>query len=396
MVKVCITAWEEKAHHRNIAILSHTWAKDEVLFQDMRKSKNRESARQKAGFEKINQTCILAKQDGLDYAWIDSCCIDKSSSAELSEAINSMFAWYRDANKCYTYLEDVSDLVIDPRIDVIDDFSTCRWFTRGWTLQELVASFDIRFYSRHWNFVGTKEALVDRISAITGIDKSSLRNEVAVRRISVAQKMSWASKRETTRIEDLAYCLMGIFDVHMPLLYGEGTRAFQRLQLEIIQMTSDDSIFAFQNSIGIGGVLARSPNDFQTSFGISRGIRDEPYSVTNIGLRIKGIVMGGEGHCGLGCIIYSAGGLDCGHTPCYFMLRSKELSSNEYVCIRLQPIDSHRRVYARVPHAPLSSVGSIDSFESLNMTRRPQVSITIVLSEMSEAKDDFFETCDQI
>jgi hypothetical protein len=385
------------AHKSVQAILSHTWAEDEVSFRDMRKARNRVLAQKKAGFIKIQQTCKLALEDGLDYAWVDSCCIDKSSSAELSEAINSMYEWYRASALCYTYLEDMPDTEIDSRDEAIDEFAGCRWFRRGWTLQELLASMDLRFYSRNWKFVGTKEGLVNRISAITGIDKPALQNNAFTRHISVARKMSWASSRSTTRIEDQAYCLMGIFDVHMPLLYGEGSKAFQRLQLEIIKMCSDDSIFAFQNSAGIGGALAHHPDDFRTAGGVSRGIRHLPYSVTNIGLQMRGGLVGGDDKCSGECSIFAAGGVECGHQACYFLLNSKMLQAfnpqaigfkpePQLVGIRLQPINVARKIYARHAHARLKSFPQNMASASSRMSE-----VTIVLSDMVEAKDDFYK-----
>jgi len=170
------------------------------------------------------------------------CCIDKTSSAELSEAINSMFRWYQKASVCYAYLADVLKDT-DPDKDP-EEFSRSRWFTRGWTLQELVAPKNVVFYSRSWKNIGTKERLCNTISTITGIDIDTLLGE-DVTFVSVANKMSWASGRRTTRTEDMAYCLLGIFDVNMPLLYGEGKKAFLRLQEEILRSSYDHSLFAW-------------------------------------------------------------------------------------------------------------------------------------------------------
>ena len=173
------------------------------------------------------------------------CCIDKTSSAELSEAINSMFRWYEKAKVCYAYLSDVSG---DANLKKdVSEFVGSRWFTRGWTLQELVAPKSVLFYSRRytgWHFLGTKEDLCDHISAVTGIDTDTLYG-AGLELASVARKMSWASHRETTRVEDTAYCLLGIFDVNMPLLYGEGKKAFLRLQEEILRSSYDYSLFAW-------------------------------------------------------------------------------------------------------------------------------------------------------
>jgi hypothetical protein len=166
---------------------------------------------------------------------ICSCCIDKTSTAELSEAINSMFLWYRKATTCYAYLSDVRELT---------ELAQSRWFTRGWTLQELLAPAVVRFYSEHWNFLGSKLELRRQLQKVTGILQEVLIGG-ELNAISVARRMSWAANRQTTRTEDLAYCMMGIFDINMPLLYGEGKRSFIRLQEEIMKISDDHSLFAW-------------------------------------------------------------------------------------------------------------------------------------------------------
>lgn len=175
--------------------------------------------------------------------WIDSCCIDKTSSAELSEAINSMFKWYQKAQVCYAYLSDVASARQNPS-DRYSDFRLTKWFTRGWTLQELLAPSSVEFCDCNWVEIGTKLSLQNEVSKVTGISIEHLQDYSAA---SVAQKLSWASLRATTRREDEAYCLMGLFDVNMPTLYGEGDKAFLRLQLEILSQTDDESLFAWEN-----------------------------------------------------------------------------------------------------------------------------------------------------
>jgi hypothetical protein len=209
------------------AILSHTWKEEEeVSFKDMQGP----VAKEKKGFAKLQNFCAQAARDGFEYAWIDTCCIGKSSSAELSEAINSMYKWYKNAQICYAYLADVS---------TYDGLKSSRWFTRGWTLQELIAPSIVIFYDKNWNYIGTKSNLDKEISRITGIDIRVLRG-CALRTCSVQQRMFWASKRTTTRDEDKAYCLMGLFNVHMPLIYGEGeTKALKRLREEIKKEAED-------------------------------------------------------------------------------------------------------------------------------------------------------------
>jgi NB-ARC domain/Heterokaryon incompatibility protein (HET) len=217
------------------AILSHTWGHDsqEVTFEDI----VNESGRNKAGYEKIRFCGEQAARDGLQYFWVDSCCIRKSSDAELSEAINSMFRWYQCAEKCYVYLSDVST----KNIEGIDEDSQweqalceSRWFTRGWTLQELLAPRTVEFFSKEISPLGDKKLLEQVIHDITGIDLEALRGNRPLHEFSVDERMSWAKSRETTRQEDAAYCLLGIFDIHMPLIYGEGRKkALSRLRKEI-------------------------------------------------------------------------------------------------------------------------------------------------------------------
>ncbi|KAF4831912.1 Vegetative incompatibility protein HET-E-1 [Colletotrichum tropicale] len=252
------------------AILSHTWGTEEVSFQDFRNLTD--VVRGKAGFPKIAATCRLAKSRGLPYAWVDTCCIDKSSSAELSEAINSMFRWYQSSKVCFAYLADVHH---DANSSTFPErFAASRWFTRGWTLQELVAPKNIIFYNAVWEQLGYKETLAMMLTSITGIDSNLLFNKVSPKKIPVATRMSWASKRQTTRIEDAAYCLLGLFDINMPLLYGEGQKAFARLQSEILQETNDLSLLAWTSETtdperqrSYCGLFAESPAQFAACLG---------------------------------------------------------------------------------------------------------------------------------
>ncbi|KAI1126278.1 heterokaryon incompatibility protein-domain-containing protein [Nemania abortiva] len=215
------------------AILSHTWGDDEVTFRDIR-SKPIQALASKKGYTKIAHTCRLAQDNNLDYVWVDTCCINKSSSAELSESINSMFRWYENAFICYVFLSDYVPGV---------EFRDCRWWTRGWTLQELLAPKQLVFYDAKWKYVGSKISLIEEISRITGIERTVLFDKREMFLCSVSQRMSWAAFRETTRVEDEAYCLLGIFDIHLSLIYGEGRKAFRRLQEEIIKRKADLTIF---------------------------------------------------------------------------------------------------------------------------------------------------------
>ncbi|KAH7411306.1 heterokaryon incompatibility protein-domain-containing protein [Cadophora sp. MPI-SDFR-AT-0126] len=231
------------------AILSHRWEEEEVTFQDLQSGRGPSMP----GYAKIDACCAQARSDGWEYAWIDSCCIDKSSSAELSEAINSMFKWYENAEIGYAYLSDV-----DAEDEIPKQLENSAWFTRGWTLQELLAPGTLVFFDRYWVEIGTKSSLEDHVSKITGI-----RELWNFRSCCIAEKMSWAAGRTTTRVEDEAYCLMGLFDVNMPLLYGEGREAFQRLQQEILKSSDDESLFAWYWGRDGDSILASSPKSFR-------------------------------------------------------------------------------------------------------------------------------------
>ncbi|KAK4209716.1 hypothetical protein QBC37DRAFT_449800 [Rhypophila decipiens] len=238
----------------------------------------------------------LAKTVGLKYVWIDTCCIDKTSSAELSEAINSMFSWYRNSAICFIHLAALTDEQPVRNPD-IDDLAKYRWFYRAWTIQELVAPAKATFVDREWQFMGTKKTLIDRLRDITGIDIAVLQDVNKLPSIPVTRRLSWAARRKATRQEDLAYCLLGLFDVHMPLIYGEGNKAFVRLQEAIAQSTNDLSIFARQQVPSTSllpintyrGIFASSPSEFQHCNEIfvphERSHQDVSFTLTNTGLR---------------------------------------------------------------------------------------------------------------
>lgn len=274
------------------AILSHTWTSEEVTFQEQVGG----TAGNKAGLRKITQFCDLVACDlpNVKYGWVDTCCIDKRSSAELSEAINSMFRWYQGSVRCYAYLQDVE---INGKAEVGQDFEACRWFTRGWTLQELLAPQDLVMFDRNWDFLGSKQSLGSRISAVTGIHENALEMDT-FHTFSVACRMSWAANRKTTRVEDLAYGLMGIFDINMPMLYGEGEKAFVRLQEEILRQYDDHSIFAWDASnvppsVSKIGALASHPSMFKDAANIvCRPSPGNPLAITNKGLQVHLPIIG--------------------------------------------------------------------------------------------------------
>ncbi|POS80048.1 hypothetical protein DHEL01_v201566 [Diaporthe helianthi] len=295
------------------AILSHTWADNEISLQDMQGSSTKHTPRKSRSLKKCTDAARLAASHGYRWIWIDTCCIDKTSSAELSEAINSMYKWYENASVCYVFLEDypMDKQEANERLEELPETWTLhesRWATRGWTLQELVAPKVVRLYTKDWHYMGEKHdpSVCNALMRATGIETGVLSGHVAVAEISVANRMKWASKRLTTRPEDLAYCLMGLFGVNMPLLYGEGgSRAFIRLQEQILKETDDESIFAWElqprdedeaaqhNDEGMHGLLATSPSCFQNIRSIYlmpwgfQSPSSVPWSMTNRGLHVQ-------------------------------------------------------------------------------------------------------------
>ena len=280
------------------AILSHRWQDDEVSYKDVRKRQNLSSQ----GWQKVENFCQLVQREKphMQYAWIDTCCIDKRSSAELSEAINSMYMWYELAEVCFVYLSDVDRYSSDSAGE--DSFRKSVWFTRSWTLQELIAPCDVYFVASNWlTIIGTKQTLAKPIADVTRIDVRLLEipfYDFSGNKFSIAQKMSWAATRVCARAEDRAYSLMGLFDVNMPLLYGEGGRkAFIRLQTEILKISDDESIFAWRRDLVRNrpqreAMLAPSPRQFWHSNNIIRHNftpRSE-YAMTNKGIRFEAVL----------------------------------------------------------------------------------------------------------
>jgi hypothetical protein len=224
------------------AILSHTWAQGEITFHDLTAG----IAKSKVAYKKLKFCGDQAASDGLRYFWVDTCCIDKSNFVELQHAINSMFRWYRDAAKCYVYLSDVStsENTNDrpSQLSWESAFRKSRWFTRGWTLQELIAPKSVLFFSKEGSRLGNKETLKRQIHEITKIPIKAFQGS-SLSHFTVDERMSWAENRETNYKEDKAYSLQGIFGVCIPLLYGEGEeRAFNRLREEIAKHLPSKSL----------------------------------------------------------------------------------------------------------------------------------------------------------
>lgn len=219
------------------AILSHTWGADgdEVTFDDL----TLQSYHSKPGYSKIRFCSNQAKKDNLENFWVDTCCINKKDQNEFSKSINSMFRWYRNAERCYVYLSDVSHYPdnnhrngdSEPKRSWKPDFRKSRWFTRGWTLQELIAPPSVEFFSREGERLGNKETLEQLIAEITGLPITALRG-TPLSRFTLDERIKWSAKRNTKNAEDKVYCLFGIFNIYLPVFYGEGEKALERLKEE--------------------------------------------------------------------------------------------------------------------------------------------------------------------
>ena len=277
------------------AILSHVWRKREVTYLDML-GPRADRELQNELFSKVIRCCEVTLQAKLEYVWIDTCCINKQDSAELSEAINSMYKWYEQAAVCFAYLFDIDhDLAVYG-----NEWTSSEWFDRGWTLQELIAPKYILFFDMYWQELGTKRSLGTTLSEKTGIDVGILAKNSRLSSQSIAQRMSWAANRKTTRKEDEAYCLLGLFGVNMPMIYGEGENAFIRLQEEIIRRSDDHSIFAWHilnekeeqmpaYQQGLHGLLASAPACFRNCRSTVRTASrhgSSAYTMSNRGLSI--------------------------------------------------------------------------------------------------------------
>lgn len=267
------------------------------------------------GLKKVLACCAKARRAGLEYIWIDTCCIDKRSSAELAEAITSMFSWYAKADRCYIHLCD-----FEPG-QPFAHIGRCRWLRRGWTLQELIAAKERIFLDKDWTVIrrthlttgepnqiqeaqDEEEAhirdraqIAEDLADITSIQADVLLNKKNLARCGVPQRMQWAIGRETTRPEDKAYCLMGIFNVNLEINYGEGfEEAFRRLQIAFISKYPDHSIFAWTKEPNLDsdrfvGILATSPEDFESTISIGGQIKPvialHAHRMTNLGLKMK-------------------------------------------------------------------------------------------------------------
>lgn len=285
------------------AILSHRWEDDEVKFNTMQPGDLQRS-------RKIKGACDLARAAKYEYIWIDSVCMDKSNAVETARNINSMFEYYQNAEVCITYLSDVDVTKTGSKRFAANAKENSVWFTRGWTLQELLASPSMWFYDKNWQLIGDKddESIKRDLSAATKINSTYLNGDLSFRNTSVATRMSWMAGRTTTHIEDIAYSMFGILGVTMDPQYGEGANAFLRLQRVLLEGPRDESIFAWTSSEqgltcysrtpttptppwtpSSWGLLAPSPNCFRNSWNVvvpsSEDIEEREYGWVQNGVR---------------------------------------------------------------------------------------------------------------
>ncbi|KAK7978660.1 hypothetical protein PG988_006150 [Apiospora saccharicola] len=292
VVGIAVLAFRSRQAHFGLDLHLKPGGSEEITYRDVLSIDSTVQA--KAGFPKFVGACALAKKRGYGLIWIDTCCIDITNSQELGEAINSMYRWYAESAVCFAYLQDITSTDHD-MISSADGTSSSeemtssahmeqsKWFQRGWTLQELIAPRNVCFYEANWVLLGDKSSLSEALTRKTGITEEVLRNEKSPRACSVAQRMSWAAARTTSRVKDQAYSLMGLFNVNMPMIYGEKEKAFIRLQQQIIASSTDESIFAWDLGAlddlvdAYSGLIAKSPACFAgcgnaISLGQSKGL----------------------------------------------------------------------------------------------------------------------------
>lgn len=253
------------------AILSHTWGADddEISYKDVKKGRARSKV---SGYRKVRFCGEQALRDGIHFFWVDTCCIKQESSQEVGEAINSMYRWYHDAVTCYVYLADVTvggttSQETKSHPAWLLAFRSSRWFTRGWTLQELLAPVSIEFYSQDGYRLGDRTTLLPQIQWSTGISEAALRGSHPSN-FTVEERISWARKRITKREEDAAYSLLGLFNIHMPLIYGEGRKnALVRLQREIVRASREEppSPMLSLSSVDASSDTTPRPNGISTA-----------------------------------------------------------------------------------------------------------------------------------
>ncbi|KAG8829132.1 hypothetical protein FRC17_007081 [Serendipita sp. 399] len=317
---------EDLKEELRYSILSHRWGDGEVVFHHFQtlhqqvvgmpnppgfKDKllmlrnyvpSASEAASESSLVKLAHFLKVSAEKQCKFAWMDTICINKESSTELDESIRSMFAWYRDSHICIVYLSETnsrSDLKQDP------------WFGRGWTLQELLAPRRFAFYSKNWKQItrsdcekhsgeqarrkGIEERLWADIASITQIKVEDIHN-FKPGMYDIRKRMAWAARRQTMRIEDMAYCLLGIFNVNLSIAYGEKDGAFYRLQLEILQNCPDLSLFDWEGQAsGHNSMFASSPACFRSNRAVHiitwpHLDTDTAWTYTNLGVRIQEVL----------------------------------------------------------------------------------------------------------
>jgi hypothetical protein len=355
------------------AILSHTWEKEEVLFQDIQVGADMSKTVSKAGWRKIQFCAKHAAADGLEYFWVDTCCIDKKNAVELGAAINSMFRWYQNAARCYVYLSDVSkpDTRADDQRAWEEAFRKSRWFTRGWTLQELIAPRMVDFFSSEGERLGSKLSLESVIHEITGIAHKALRGD-ALSNFSIKERRSWAERRKTTIEEDEAYCLIGIFDISMVPNYGERRdQAFRRLEDEIHRLYKGKLFY--MDVLTKATTLTTTGVDFE-QFAVGLNLTSFP-EVTQFVAREKELSKMHEllqGHSSRSCVVlHGLGGIGKTQLAITYARRHKEkytaifwLNANDEDSLKLSFQDVAQQV---LRHHPSTSVlSSVDQKKDLD------------------------------
>ena len=264
------------------ATMSHCWCTaglaKEIQFEELNQAtlETVRDLRNRPGYRKIVESCSLTRKQGLEWLWMDTCCIMRESKTELSEAVNSMYQWYRNSEICFAYLHDVKfPFTTEPDAEMFPTSNgRPKWFSCSWTLQELLAPRVIHFFDQDWQRIGDKDELAPKLTEITGIPEDILTNGLPHPddpcRPSAAQIMSWAADRKASTREDRAYALMGIFEVQVPTKYGEHEHAFRRLQVSIIKEYNDHSIFAWFGKSRPGSILADDPSYFRGSADVVR------------------------------------------------------------------------------------------------------------------------------
>ncbi|KAK2596401.1 hypothetical protein N8I77_013293 [Diaporthe amygdali] len=386
--------------HEGYATLSHRWVGQEITLDQFGShvEELRSSARPLSPqLEKIRATCATARSKGIKWIWIDSCCIDKRDMVELTESINSMYKWYRDSVLCIVYLYDVKKndavSITNPHIfNRIDRDEPSEWFSRGWTLQELLAPREMEFYDKEWTYMGTKKDMKTSLGKVTGINEIYLSGQVHFRKACIAVKMSWMARRKTTRREDVAYSMVGLFGITMTPVYGEGHGAFARLQEILMSWSSmDESLFAWKMPAvdagdqykyssdpwqsGEWGLLAPSPEWFADCGAIMTFEHKPPrrglftMSPNGIQAPVGRIALTPEVECLL-CMAWFGFvyGVVFGILPCiYYRRLVKKVSNEEFAfklqcfepdaagnCYELEPVEIYLRPIARVEDFPPS------------------------------------------